>query len=99
MSLRRFIAAWFGGRERAELVVLRLLQGSPEMLGLDLVKASHGDLGRGTIYVHLARMEDQGLIASRPERFTRPEIGIVRRLYRITDEGRWRLLQSTGAVQ
>lgn len=45
--------------------VLRLLTDGP-MLGLDLVRESKGVLSRGTVYVLLARLEDEGLIESWP---------------------------------
>ncbi len=56
------------------------------MYGLDIVKESHGSLGRGTVYVHLSRMEERGLIEARQVPSRHPD-GPPRRLYRATEEG------------
>lgn len=69
------------------LVLEMLLTTGKEMFGLDMVKASGGLLKRGTIYVTLHRMEEKGLIESRQELRSEPEIGIPRRLYRFTGLG------------
>ena len=66
--------------------ILRLLRDMGEMYGLDMVKASK-HLNRGSIYVHLNHMEDEGLVSSRVvETITGPLAG--RRIYAITDKGR-----------
>lgn len=75
--------------------ILGLLSDGREWYGLDLVTASDGVLQRGTIYVRLGWLEDQGLVTSREEA---PEvidarIGIARRLYRITHSGRRKLAE------
>lgn len=71
-----------------ELVVLGLLvNGAHESFGLEMVEASGGELKRGTIYVTLQRMEEKGYIESRLEARTVPEIGIPRRLYKVTGFG------------
>ena len=71
-----------------ELLILRiLLKHHPkEMYGLEIVKESEGKLHRGVIYVHLARMEEIGEVSSREE-FPTPDIGIPRKLYRLTNGG------------
>ena len=71
-----------------ESLILSLLTAMGESYGLDLVKASDGQLGRGTIYVTLSAMEDVGLVASREETVIDERIAIPRRLYRITERGR-----------
>lgn len=60
-----------------------------ELYGLEIVKRSHGKLGRGTVYVHLERLEDLGYVSSREEN-KEPHwyVGLKRRLYRITEDGR-----------
>jgi PadR family transcriptional regulator PadR len=69
-----------------ETIALELLQSSGEMYGLEMVKASDGTLGRGTIYVILDRLEDKGFVKSRAEK--QPgEAGMPRRLYKITGLG------------
>lgn len=51
-----------------EMVVLRLLAShGSAMYGLQLVGASNGELGRGSVYVVLDRMERKGLVDSRKE--------------------------------
>ena len=47
-----------------ELVVLGLLASRGDMFGLQMVKESNKAIGRGTIYVTLARMEKKGLVES-----------------------------------
>ena len=73
---------------RKETLVLEMLVGSArELFGLEMVDNSKGELKRGTVYVTLKRMEDKGLIESRTEARADGEIGIPRRLYRITGHG------------
>lgn len=69
----------------AHLTILRLLADGPR-LGQELVDRSEGALCRGTVYVHLAALEDDGLVASEEE----PREGALapRRRYRLTDGGR-----------
>ncbi|MEW6737376.1 MAG: PadR family transcriptional regulator [Acidobacteriota bacterium] len=71
------------------LILDILVNSSEELYGLQIVEASKGKLWRGTIYIILGGMEDAGLVKSRPEPESalRPEIGIVRRLYRPTEGG------------
>lgn len=57
------------------------------MFGLEMVEASDGGLKRGTIYVTLSRLADKGYVASREVPREAPEIGIPRRVYRVTGLG------------
>lgn len=78
---------------RKEALILEMLiSGGRELYGLEMVEASSGELKRGTIYVTLQRMQEKGLVESRQEERTAPEIGIPRRLYRITGDGQRVLL-------
>ncbi len=94
LSLLILLLMW---RERhvhakASAVILRLLADDHWWYGLALVKASAGVLKRGTVYVHLGQMEDEGLVDSRREaRKPLNYIGIPRRQYRITEVGRQRI--------
>lgn len=73
---------------RKELLILgMLLESKRELYGLEMVEASGGSLKRGTIYVTLQRMQEKGLVDSKPEPRTAPEIGIPRRLYGVTGYG------------
>ena len=72
---------------RKELIILGMLIGKGEMFGLEMVKASEGELKRGTIYVTLQRMGDKGYTESREEARIMPEIGIPRRKYSATGLG------------
>ncbi len=70
-----------------EIVVLRLLiSGRREMYGLELVEASDGALGRGTVYVTLERMESKDYVRSRKESGA-AEGAAARRLYKPTGLG------------
>jgi len=82
---------------RKEALILEMLvSGRRELYGLEMVDASNGELKRGTIYVTLQRLQEKGLIESRQEARTAPEIGIPRRLYQITGLGQrvWKANQA-----
>lgn len=71
--------------------ILRVLSNSSgEMCGRDIVKSSDGTVGRGTVYVRLARLEDEGLVSSREERDSHD---LPRRWYRLTEAGRRELTE------
>lgn len=73
---------------RKETLILEMLIGAGrELYGLEMVEASGSALKRGTIYVTLQRMQEKGLVDSKPEARTAPEIGIPRRLYRASGYG------------
>lgn len=76
---------------KASKLILHLLAEEDWRYGLELVKASDGNLRRGSIYHHLGQMEDSGLVVSVEEQATPEHIGIPRRLYRITVAGLARL--------
>lgn len=77
----------FPSLSRIEALILRMLAGTRELYGLEMVEGSGGKLRRGTIYVTLQRMQEKGYVDSRKESRTAPEIGIPRRLYSITGHG------------
>jgi PadR family transcriptional regulator, regulatory protein PadR len=78
----------FPSLSRKEALILEmLLINGRELYGLEMVAASNGAIKRGTIYVTLQRMQEKGLIDSRQEPRPAPEIGIPRRLYRISGHG------------
>ena len=68
--------------------IISLLSGGNELFGLDLVQKSDGKLKRGTVYVFLRGLEDDGFVSSRVSSRTDPQTGIPRRLYYITRAGR-----------
>ena len=70
-----------------EFLVLALLIPKGEMFGLELVNSSEGKLKRGTVYVTLQRMVEKGFIESREEDRVAPEVGIPRRMYKVTGLG------------
>jgi DNA-binding PadR family transcriptional regulator len=70
-----------------EEIILELLMPGSEKYGLQLMREAHGELKRGTIYVTLHRMEEKGLVDSRPEEKAPDASGIPRRLYRINGFG------------
>jgi DNA-binding PadR family transcriptional regulator len=84
---------------RKEALILEMLVAETrEIFGLEMVKASNRELKRGTVYVTLKRMEDKGLIESRIEARSNGEIGIPRRLYKVTGHG-YRVLAAMRAAQ
>ena len=69
------------------IAILKILAPGEELYGIQIMERSKGVLGRGTIYVTLAYLEEQLLVSSRQE--TVAAVGqIPRRLYRITDVGK-----------
>jgi DNA-binding PadR family transcriptional regulator len=79
--IRRFWR-WFTGVSQRE-AILEILRSEPrrEWYGLEMIKASGGRLGRGTVYVFLHRLEEEGLVTSRPEPESDTSV-LGRRLYR-----------------
>ena len=72
---------------KEHLILEMLVQSKRELFGLEMVEASKGELKRGTIYVTLQRMQEKGLVDSKPEPRIAPEIGIPRRLYSVSGYG------------
>ena len=70
-----------------ERVILTLLEQRGELCGQELVTHSRGELGRGTVYVTLARMIEKTLISSRQEKRHPGAIGLPRRMYKATALG------------
>jgi DNA-binding PadR family transcriptional regulator len=84
--------------KKETLILEQLIRaGSSELYGLEMVKASNGDLKMGTIYVTLARLEDKGFVESRRE--NDPKQTVPRRLYKLTGAGRRTYLAVTAAMQ
>lgn len=70
----------------SERLIIELLGGQPRgMLGLEMIKASNGKLKRGTIYIWLARLEEQGIVESQYED---PAAVIARHRYRLSRRGK-----------
>lgn len=69
------------------LILEILMQSTRELYGLEMVEASSDMIKRGTIYITLQRMQEKGLVDSKPEPHISPEIGIPRRLYSVTRFG------------
>jgi DNA-binding PadR family transcriptional regulator len=80
-----------------EALILEQLIGKGEMYGLELVKASNGELKRGTVYVTLSRMEDKGFVESR-EAPPDPVTNLKTRVYRATGHGQ-RVFQALEMAQ
>ncbi|MGH7869611.1 MAG: PadR family transcriptional regulator [Candidatus Dormibacteraceae bacterium] len=82
---------------RTELLVLGLLRDEPRGLyGLEMVRASNGDLARGTVYVLLGRLEEKGYVRSWvKEQPDHP--GLPRPRYALTAKGR-RVLEAADAI-
>ena len=72
---------------RKQARALELLVSGGESYGLELARASNGDLKRGTIYVTLDRMEERGLVESRLEAPPPGHRGPARRKYKPTGLG------------
>jgi DNA-binding PadR family transcriptional regulator len=70
-----------------ERIILEMLVDSPDMYGLEIVEASNREIGRGSVYVFLDRLEDRGLVTSELELRPANTAGNARRMYRPTGEG------------
>lgn len=94
------LLGWLEYRDQKQRACALWLLRDGEMLGQELVEASDGVLGRGTIYGLLSRLEDEGLVESWPEpaATTEDRMRIIqaafrgdpcprRRLYRLTLQG------------
>jgi DNA-binding PadR family transcriptional regulator len=84
---------------RKETTALALLRDHGELYGLQLVDLSGGDLGRGSVYVMLDRMEAKGFVQSRREPAPKREGGLPRRLYKLTGLGARSLAAAEMAVR
>lgn len=80
------------------MLELMLQNPGEQHYALELVERSRRRLGRGTVYVTLARMEEKGYLDSRQETPVPGWPGHPRRLYTVTGLGRrvyeaWQLAQ------
>jgi DNA-binding PadR family transcriptional regulator len=70
-----------------EAQILDMLIQKTPMYAQQMVDASGGELGRGTVYVTLNRMEDKGYVTSWQEDQAPGAVGLPRRLYKVTGLG------------
>ncbi len=70
-----------------EMLILRSLVDRGKGYGLELVKASKGELKRGTVYVTLNRMLEKGYVESQLEEPGPDQRLPLRRLYWASDYG------------
>jgi len=59
----------------------------PTKAGWVRAAVAGGELKRGTVYVTLNRMEDKGLVESELEKDGLNEVGLPRRLYKLSGHG------------
>lgn len=76
-----------GGTKDIEAEIARLLREHGELYGLQLVKLSRGKLKRGTVYVHLHRLADKGLVGSRVTDVSIGELRLPLRIFFQTTPG------------
>lgn len=87
---------YFGRRHRRRIdqILQTISDAGPFAFGgLQIVKRSYGRLSRGTVYIWLNEMEDDGLIASRKAERD-PPTKYKRRVYALTEAGAVRLKNS-----
>ena len=83
-------------REKRDHLILILLQQHGEAGGLDLVKSSNRRLKRGTIYIHIARLEDAKLVQRRIVPYVSEVVSVdhlPRHLFSLTKQGRRGLIE------
>lgn len=81
-----------------EFKILDIILNGGEMFGLEIVESSNGEVKRGTVYVTLNRMIDKGFLESREEPRAEPEIGLPRRMFKVTGFGE-RVYRAYAAAQ
>jgi DNA-binding transcriptional ArsR family regulator len=59
-----FVWSWYSNRRARERIV-ELLSRHGELTGAELARLGPEDLDGGTVYVHLVRLEDEGLVRRR----------------------------------
>lgn len=64
-----------------EIVIDILRQFDRPMGGLEIVKASDGQIGRGTVYTLLSDMEEDGFVRRSREKSVRPGCSEPRQLF------------------
>lgn len=85
----KYVSVQLGKTEELILDILR----QEEMYGLEIVERSNGALRRATIYNHLSKMEERGLVYGEREEpqlvdFGRSKVEMpARRRYRATQKG------------
>jgi Transcriptional regulator PadR-like family. len=67
--------------------VLDILANRGELAGLDIVRASDGEIARGSVYGFLARLERTGYVRSRVAPEIRPRNGLPGKKYAVTERG------------
>jgi DNA-binding PadR family transcriptional regulator len=77
---------------KKDKIILRLLREKSPRYGLELVKAADGKLGRGSVYVHLHRLEDEGFVTSKKDTEPNPITGYYRWQYSVAGNGRKALI-------
>src|SRR5258708_24907769 len=83
---------------KAEMNVLRVLQGAPQGLyGLQIVSASDGEVGRSSVYVLLSRLQDKGFVKAKRPASDPDYPGLPRPIYSLTAEGA-RVLSTAAAI-
>ncbi|MEQ9319195.1 MAG: PadR family transcriptional regulator [Polyangiaceae bacterium] len=70
-----------------QTLILQLLRGAGPQYGLELVRASEGELKKGTVYVTLSRMCDKGLVSVERDDEAGEHPGMPRPRYRATADG------------
>ena len=71
----------FGKKQKHLILTLLRLGEAP---GLELVKLSGGFLNRGTVYMHLAELQEEGKVTTRVEIKAIGPLKLPRRYYRLT---------------
>ena len=86
----------FNIKRGKSLEILRQLRDHGESYGLEMVKRSGGTLKRGTVYIVLSQLTDEGMIRDRVAP-GHEKSKLPRRLYELASEGRRHLAASEAA--
>lgn len=89
--------------EFEQLLLLAVLKLGDEAYGVTIrqaiADATGRDVAAGAVYTALGRMEQRGLVSSRPGETTPERTGMRRRYYRVTPEGAQRVYRAYQDLQ
>lgn len=89
----RLIANFFRELDGRNKFILQILENNDRLYGQEIVQLSNGKIGRGTVYVLLSILEDDGYIRSRVDSDAENRNPFKRRSYAITSRGRFELFR------
>ena len=97
LILKSFWEIVFGIPHRLKIILQILAVNAEEMLALEIIEQSQGELSRGSIYSELNLLVDEGFVSKRVEERTEPYL--PRHYYKITSSGRRHRFHKTAKLK